>query len=721
MPNPCLSIAEPPRRLLELVTAEKEKKPTNATRKQSKSFADKDSQSSSEISPYIRRALEDETLDVANAADGTRNNRLNIAAVKLGHYVGGGEIMRSDVEKALLRAATISGLSEGESLKTIASGLATGIREPKTAPPPKKANLASGRDHKKDAVSNKNITPEDIIQAAGEQEQGAANLFKVLFKEKFAYDHGERQWYEFVGHSWERDKVAQAHALVDEVQALFRQEYMRVSIERRALASQLAQAELDAANDPENNGGNDELKAQNKALAAREKLLLKAIRMLQTSYHREQVVKLAAQGENSLGISGDEWDQVKRVLPCQNGVVDLQTGELRAGKPFDYLRNAVPFDYDPTGRCSGFLKFLLTVMDDDAEMVAFLKRVFGHSIGGMPIEHVLAVFVGAGANGKSVLAKLIAYVLGELAWSVRAEFFLDSGRFGSADTPSASLLSVRGRRLVFGSEPADDRAFDLSKIKLFTGGDRLTCRAPYAKHEISFEPTHVPILLANNKPAACAADDAFWRRVLIVNFPISFVDDPQKPYERLRDRDIFDKLKSEAQGILNWLIEGYQEWHRDGLQVPAKVRAATMEYRSETDTVLQFVDDRCNRVENAEEPFYVLYEAFKRWSQEMRLPKMWSQKKFSQRLARHFKKNRDIGNGVVFIGLAVVSDRNDERVSQAQNKHRAAMNMLEDAENAEYEARKALAKTKKLKAENEKIRHAMGLGDERIQNRRRLA
>lgn len=674
-------IASAPQALLDLVTASKPKTP----HLKAPSAQQQVGPILKGLSPYLSAALVGEVVKVAQASEGTRNNTLNTAAVKIGRFVGSGALNGDEVMRELLRAATSTGLPEPEAMKTIVSGLTKGISEPRTPPPPAKKYPAAHVSYVHTPQDRSTISFELIVQTAGEHEQGAATLFKATFKHKCVYDHAEKQWYVYSGHSWHRDKVAQVLAFVDEVQALFKAAHREIVNKRRTLVSLIAEALVEAASAPDGSKGNTEhYRAQDDTLKAQEKLCIKAIIMLQASFHREQVVKLATQGKDSLGISGDEWDQTTGVLPCSNGVVDLKNGTLRPGKPTDYLRNAVPIDYDPSAKCPVFMLFLASVMDEDQTMVGFLKRLFGHAIGGTPTENVFAVLVGPGGNGKSILALILSHVLGELAWSVRAEFFLDSGRFGSADAPSASLLSICGKRVIFASEPAEGRAFDNAKVKHLTGSDRLTCRGPYAKHEISFTPTHVPFLLANTKPAASAGDEAFWRRTIIIEFLINFVDNPEKPNERLRDRDILNKLKAEAPGILRWLVEGHMEWQANGLQIPAKVRAATAEYRTETDTILHFVDDRCNRVEGSRESFRTLYEVYKHWASEMKLP-IWTQKKFSMQLSRHFTKGYDSNKNVVFTGIVVISDH--FYITQYQERHRNALNLLHEAIEVEAEAK----------------------------------
>lgn len=85
---------------------------------------------------YIGKALQEECRAVAGAPEGGRNDALNSAAVKLGHWVGGGALARADAESMLLDAARAAGLPEAEARATIRSGLQAGERDPKTPPTP---------------------------------------------------------------------------------------------------------------------------------------------------------------------------------------------------------------------------------------------------------------------------------------------------------------------------------------------------------------------------------------------------------------------------------------------------------------------------------------------------------------------------------------------------------------------------------------------------------
>jgi hypothetical protein len=91
--------------------------------------------------PYGQRALEAEIHAVATAPEGTRNHRLNQAAFALGQLVAGGEVDDHDARMSLAAAARACGLPDREATTTIASGLNSGLVEPRSAPKTERSPL----------------------------------------------------------------------------------------------------------------------------------------------------------------------------------------------------------------------------------------------------------------------------------------------------------------------------------------------------------------------------------------------------------------------------------------------------------------------------------------------------------------------------------------------------------------------------------------------------
>src|SRR5262249_10472056 len=86
--------------------------------------------------------------------------------------------------------------------------------------------------------------------------------------------------------------------------------------------------------------------------------------------------------------------------------------------------------------------------------------------------------------------------------------------------------------------------------------------------------------------------------------------------ESERDRGLWDALAAEASGILNWAIAGFQSWQETGLNPPAAVRAATDQYRAESDVLADFIAER-NVVFEARRPVAkaVLYRRYESWAE----------------------------------------------------------------------------------------------------------
>jgi len=179
----------------------------------------------------------------------------------------------------------------------------------------------------------------------------------------------------------------------------------------------------------------------------------------------------------------------------------------------------------------------------------------------------------------------------------------------------------------------------------------MVARNPHDRYETRFDPTHTLFLLTNNRPNTPSDDYALWKRLILVPFQISFVDDPRDEDERPIDKFLGEKLKAEAPGILAWLVRGCLEWQLTGLDYPTLVSDATGEYRRNEDMLADFIDECCiidkgYRVKAAD-----IYDVFKPWFERNYSKKIPSQKRFGTLLSKKFDKVKD---GIYYyLGLAI--------------------------------------------------------------------
>jgi putative DNA primase/helicase len=231
--------------------------------------------------------------------------------------------------------------------------------------------------------------------------------------------------------------------------------------------------------------------------------------------------------------------------------------------------------------CETFRKFLLEIMDKDAEKVAFLQRFWGYALTGDASEEALIFGYGTGANGKGVSVNTIAKVMGGYAISATMDTFTVS----KTERHPTELARLRGKRLVTASETEEGKSWDESRIKRLTGRDPVPARF-MRKDFFEFLPAFKLFIVGNHKPKLRTIDEAIRRRFLLVPFAVTIPEDQ-------RDRHFADKLRPEWPGILRWLIEGCLEWQRIGLQPPASVIETTQSYFDTQDLLGQWLDERC--------------------------------------------------------------------------------------------------------------------------------
>ena len=129
-----------------------------------------------------------------------------------------------------------------------------------------------------------------------------------------------------------------------------------------------------------------------KDAAARETIFLKKIAKLQDKRWRRDVLEFAAAGDGSLGIAGKEWDKSTMLIACPNGVIDLNTGDFRAGKPEDFIKVACPTEWKGINEpCPEWEKFQLQIFNGDVDLVNYFRRLTGYAISGQRIERVLPI------------------------------------------------------------------------------------------------------------------------------------------------------------------------------------------------------------------------------------------------------------------------------------------------------------------------------------------
>ena len=559
---------------------------------------------------------------MALAPDGNKHNARLEAGTLLGGYsagfaaIGYGWLLTEDEALRLVYESNPPQANQRAELDTIMQAIEYGTQHPiaidRPAPKPTPAQRHTPPSelpmpHNPEPASTPAVlldtpptTPDESIiwQAVRDDESGDARLFHALYGNRLAYDHSVGQWFLWNGHSWTEDVIGLLRPLIE----------AHVGGCYLDLAKHLHQKMAATSDDAEK----QKLQGMIASLQKRAGLLhtLKRLNIVETL------------ARFYFGLTGNEWDTQPYLLAVQNGVIDLRTGDRVDGCPCQYLRKVAPICYDgldtPAPRWEQFLAELFEPGSPNDAIPAYLARLFGYGTLGLVREAILPVLYGAmGRNGKDTMLKAIVRVLGPHVGAMGNDVLIASGRGRDAGAASAHLMDLHGKRMVWASEPEDGQRFSIGQAKLLTGGGQINARAPHAKRNVTWNPTHLMMLLTNHKPKAPADDEAFWARVQLIPFQYRFLADHAMtgaPNERLADPDLDTKLAAESAGILAWLVRGCLEYQRVGIQPPAVVQAATEEYRDDEDTFGDFLGDCCVVEEHASASGSGLFSEYQTWA-----------------------------------------------------------------------------------------------------------
>jgi putative DNA primase/helicase len=337
--------------------------------------------------------------------------------------------------------------------------------------------------------------------------------------------------------------------------------------------------------------------------------------------------------------AGANWDSDPWLLGVANGVVDLRTGKQRPGRPEDRITRRVPLIHYEHAHCPRWEQFLAEVVGEQ-EDVDHIQRAVGYSLTGLTSEQAVFVLLGGGANGKSTFLDILRIVGGSYAFNMPFSTIEVNARSAIPN----DLADLDGHRIVTASETAEGSRLNEARLKALTGGDPVTARHLFGEF-FTFRPRGKFWLAVNHRPRVNDLSVAFWRRLRLIPFSRQFTENP--------DRDLAEKLKREAAGILTWAVRGCLEWQRRGLAAPVSVLDATADYRRESDPLGEFLEECAEVDELAVSTSAELFGAYLGWAKDQHLRERdtLSRTAFGRHLGGTFQKGKDTAGRAVYAGI----------------------------------------------------------------------
>ncbi|WP_157100104.1 DNA primase family protein [Rhodoplanes sp. Z2-YC6860] len=211
------------------------------------------------------------------------------------------------------------------------------------------------------------------------------------------------------------------------------------------------------------------------------------------------------------------------------------------------------------------------------------------------------------------------------------------------------MARLRAIRMLRTSEAEKDAVLAESFIKLATSNEPILVRElnqPF----FELRPQFKLFISGNYKPRIRGTDDGIWRRIILVPWLVKVSDEMCDPH-------LADKLKAEASGILNRMLEGVVDWMKGGLQVPPPIAEATAEYRSDSDHLGRFKAECLREVPGSRVASADIYDVFVAWAKSTGAP-IWTRTGFGRAMTDRGSKSTKSGSNY-WIGIELTRQLSD--------------------------------------------------------------
>lgn len=319
---------------------------------------------------------------------------------------------------------------------------------------------------------------------------------------------------------------------------------------------------------------------------------------LQEYSRRSHIKEVTFFIENETLVSRDSLNTDKNIINLKNGLYNINNEEFMPHDPAFLSTMQIPVVYNPNAKCPAIDKFFSEIVSEEEEQV--LREVFAYSLTSDRSIEEATMLLGTGANGKSVALNLLQEFIGLGNCSGESLQQLEDDKYSSA--------KLCGKLLNVCPDIPNTRIYDNSVFKQLTGNERKLRGEEKYKSAFYFKNTAHLVFSANELPEVPNANEAYFRRWNIIEFPNQFKG-------KNADRNLIDKLTTpeELSGLLNSSLKILKDLLERGEFSHSKTAEETERYYLiRSNNVAAFAKE-CVKfsMENTERP--LMYAAYTEW------------------------------------------------------------------------------------------------------------
>lgn len=238
----------------------------------------------------------------------------------------------------------------------------------------------------------------------------------------------------------------------------------------------------------------------------------------------------------------------KGYLNFDIGEFDPRSLQMLKHDKNNYSTMRIDYPFNENAKCELWQKTLDEIFEGNKEKTNLLQEFFGYCITPDITQKKALLLLGDTDSGKSTVLNVLRAMLGSKNCSSVPLKYLSH--------PQYTPMMINKFANIDADVSKDAQSYE-AEFKIITSGEPISCNQKFVE-TFEFVPRCKIILAANVFPKIADHSSAFYSRLILIPCNRRF-------QESEKNRNLFNQLKNEMSGILNWSIEGLRRLNERGM------------------------------------------------------------------------------------------------------------------------------------------------------------
>lgn len=293
--------------------------------------------------------------------------------------------------------------------------------------------------------------------------------------------------------------------------------------------------------------------------------------------------------------------------------------------------------YEPEAECPRFLKFLDEITEGNTQKQDYIQKMYGLVLLGDNRHQAIFFLLGVAASGKSTLVTILAELLGDYSVYIPFDTLEDVGY----NRIPMDIAMLSGKLLAVASEAKVGSRLKSETLKRLCSPEKITARFLH-KNYFEFVNRAKLVFSMNETPTIDDSSEGTLRRLKVLQFNRSF--------EHTANPDLLGDLKSELPGILNFALDGVDNFWTEGLNPYPEMINFQNTLRLQINSPAVFFDTCIEKDADKKLQATYAYEQYNYWSKDKGIQPI-SQKVFGEAMQRRFPNTHRKISRYYYVGL----------------------------------------------------------------------